>query len=156
MERLVERFSDRTRDAHCSRLTLPNVPIGSHNCLVIVFSCPVKRFDSIHPETKTDHVFSIRVTKAQVLPFRTDMLCNNGFKCSVHVKSLDSNENTVGWTFMSVEYSNNSFEVEPFDTSESSHKGVSFGHISDKNVQGTEITNQRCHVAFATLRGTQR
>ncbi len=83
MERLVERFSDRIRDAHCSRLTLPNVPIGSPNCLVIVFSCPAKRFDFAHPETKSGRMFSIRITKAQVLPFRGDMLCDNGFKCSV-------------------------------------------------------------------------
>lgn len=58
MKRLIERFSDRTRDARCSRLTLPNFPMGRHNCLIIVFSCPVKRCDSVHPEIKTGRMFS--------------------------------------------------------------------------------------------------
>lgn len=55
---------------------------------------------------------------------------------------------------MSVARPSNSLEVETFDAQESSHSDVSFGHISDKNVQGTEITNQRCHGAFATFQGT--
>ena len=55
---------------------------------------------------------------------------------------------------MSVPQPINAFEVEPCGAKESSHKGVTFGHISDKNVQGTEITNSRCHVAFATIQGT--
>ena len=45
-------------------------------------------------------------------------------------------------------------KLNPSLQKEFSHNGVSFGHISDKNVQGTEITNQRCHVAFARFQGT--
>jgi hypothetical protein len=52
---------------------------------------------------------------------------------------------------MSVAQPINAFKAERLGAKESSHKGVSFGHISDKNVQGTEITNQRSHDAFATF-----
>lgn len=55
---------------------------------------------------------------------------------------------------MSVAQPINAFEVETFRAMESCHQVVFFCHISDKNVQGTEITNQRCHVAFATFQGT--
>ncbi len=55
---------------------------------------------------------------------------------------------------MSVPQPINAFEVEPFGAKEFSHTGVSFGHISDKNVQGTGTTNQRCPVAFATFQDT--
>ncbi len=101
MKRLIERFSDRTRDARCSRLTLPNFPTGRHYCLIIVFSCPVKRFDSAHPEFNTVHLYVNLPLEAQVLPIETDISCGNGFKCSVCAEAC-SNESSGGWTFMSV------------------------------------------------------
>ena len=55
---------------------------------------------------------------------------------------------------MSVPQPINAFEVETFRAMESCHQVVFFGHISDKNVQGTGTTNQRCPVAFATFQDT--
>ena len=56
---------------------------------------------------------------------------------------------------MSVPQPINAFEVEPLVASESSHQGVSFGHISDKNVQGTEITSRKRGGIFVTHPGTE-
>ncbi len=47
-------------------------------------------------------------------------------------------------------------KLNPSLQKEFSHNGVSFGHISDKNVQGTEITNQVATLPlqrFKVLRG---
>ena len=83
MERLVERQLERNRNARCSRWTLPNVPIGSFNCLLIEFSCPVKRVDSAHPETEYIRMFSLSPIDAQVLPNARDLWRSERFACSV-------------------------------------------------------------------------
>ena len=56
---------------------------------------------------------------------------------------------------MSVAQPINAFEVEPCGAKESSYQGVSFGHISDKNVQGTEITSRNRGGVFVTHPGTE-